>query len=52
MVAEDRVVAYRFKCYWVDVGTIQSYGETSMQLLAPSLDFALYDRDWRIRTRR
>ena len=51
MVAEDRVVAYRFKGYWVDVGTIQSYWETSMQLLDPSLDFDLYDRDWLIRTR-
>jgi glucose-1-phosphate adenylyltransferase len=51
MVAEDTVVAHRFSGYWVDVGTIQSYWETSMQLLDPSLDFDLYDPGWRIRTR-
>ncbi|MFV9503829.1 MAG: glucose-1-phosphate adenylyltransferase [Oscillochloridaceae bacterium umkhey_bin13] len=51
MVAEDRVFAYRFNSYWVDVGTIQSYWETSMQLLDPKLDFDLYDLDWLIRTR-
>ncbi len=51
MVAEDRVFAFRFMGYWVDVGTIQSYWETSMQLLDPNLDFDLYDREWLIRTR-
>lgn len=51
MVAEDRVFAHRFSGYWVDVGTIQSYWETSMQLLDPQLDFDLYDPSWVIRTR-
>ncbi|NTU77903.1 MAG: glucose-1-phosphate adenylyltransferase [Chloroflexales bacterium] len=51
MVAEDRVFAHRFSGYWVDVGTIQSYWETSMQLLDPSFDFDLYDLEWLIRTR-
>jgi glucose-1-phosphate adenylyltransferase len=51
MVAEDCVMAHRFSGYWVDVGTIQSYWETSMQLLDPNLDFDLYDRNWLIRTR-
>ena len=51
MVAEDNVFAYRFTDYWVDVGTIQSYWETSMQLLDPSFNFDLYDREWLIRTR-
>ncbi len=51
MVAEDTVMAHRFKGYWVDVGTIQSYWETSMQLLDPALDFDLYDPSWVIRTR-
>ncbi|RRR73222.1 MAG: glucose-1-phosphate adenylyltransferase [Candidatus Viridilinea halotolerans] len=51
MVAEDCVVAHRFEGYWVDVGTIESYWETSMQLLDPQLDFDLYDLDWRILTR-
>ncbi|NTV63089.1 MAG: glucose-1-phosphate adenylyltransferase [Oscillochloris sp.] len=51
MVAEDRVFAHRFSGYWVDVGTIQSYWETSMQLLDPALDFDLFDKEWTIRTR-
>ncbi len=51
MVAEDRVFAHRFSGYWVDVGTIQSYWETSMQLLDPQLNFDLFDNEWRIRTR-
>jgi glucose-1-phosphate adenylyltransferase len=51
MVAEDRVYAHRFSGYWVDVGTIQSYWETSMQLLDPAFDFDLYDQSWVIRTR-
>jgi len=51
MVADDRVFSHRFSGYWVDVGTIQSYWETSMQLLDPQLDFDLFDKEWTIRTR-
>jgi glucose-1-phosphate adenylyltransferase len=51
MVAEDVVYAYRFSGYWVDVGTIDSYWETSMQLLDPDLDFDLFDPNWVVRTR-
>ncbi|NJN16666.1 MAG: glucose-1-phosphate adenylyltransferase [Oscillochloris sp.] len=51
MVAEDVVYAHRFEGYWVDVGTIESYWETSMQLLDPKLDFDLFDLDWPVRTR-
>jgi glucose-1-phosphate adenylyltransferase len=51
MVAEDVVYAYRFSGYWVDVGTIASYWETSMQLLDPKPDFDLFDPNWVVRTR-
>ena len=51
MISEDQVFAYRFSGYWVDVGTIQSYWETIMQLLDPALDFDLSDPKWVIRTR-
>lgn len=51
MIAEDLVYAYRFSGYWVDVGTIQSYWETSMELLDPECSFNLYDPNWLIRTR-
>jgi glucose-1-phosphate adenylyltransferase len=46
-----RVFAHRFDGYWQDVGTIQAYWETQMQLLddRPGLD--LYDKDWVVHTR-
>jgi glucose-1-phosphate adenylyltransferase len=51
MVANDRVFAYPFSGYWVDVGTIQSYWETNLSLLddPPHLDMA--DPSWVIHTR-
>ncbi len=47
----DKVYTYTFDGYWVDVGTIAAYWETSMQLLAPDAPLRLYDRDWVIHTR-
>lgn len=46
-----RVFAYPFSGYWVDVGTVDSYWETHMDLVAhpPALD--LTDRSWIIHTR-
>lgn len=51
MIGRDRVYAYPFDGYWVDVGTIQSYWETSMQLLDPAHSLNLYDPAWVIHTR-
>jgi glucose-1-phosphate adenylyltransferase len=51
MVQLDRVYAYPFRGYWRDVGTIQSYWEASMGLLAEPPEFDLYDPDWVIHTR-
>jgi len=51
MVERDKVFAYPFEGYWVDVGTIQAYWETSMALLDPDSPLKLYDRDWIIHTR-
>lgn len=48
---QDRVFAYRFNDYWVDVGTIQAYWETSMELLNPDYRLNLFDPQWVIRTR-
>ena len=47
----DKVFAYPFEGYWVDVGTVQAYWETSMALLEPDSPLRLYDRDWVIHTR-
>lgn len=51
MINQDRVFAYRFSGYWVDVGTIHSYWETSMDLLNPENTLDLYDQKWVIHTR-
>jgi glucose-1-phosphate adenylyltransferase len=46
-----RVYGYRFDDYWQDVGTVESYWQSSMDLLEeqPALD--LYDRHWLIHTK-
>ena len=51
IVGVDRVFAYPFSGYWVNVGTISAYWETNLALLSdhPALD--LYDSSWVIHTR-
>lgn len=51
MVANDKVYAYPFHGYWVDVGTISSYWETNLALLQAKSEFDLYDPSWVIHTR-
>lgn len=51
MIGNDNVYAYPFEGYWVDVGTIQSYWETSMDLLDPANTLNLPDQNWVIHTR-
>jgi glucose-1-phosphate adenylyltransferase len=53
-----RVVAWDFKdingkaaLYWRDVGTLDAYYESNMDLVAVSPEFNLYDQKWPIRTR-
>lgn len=50
MIESYRVFAYAFKGYWVDVGTIQSYWETNLELLSPDPPLDLYDTSWVIHT--
>jgi len=47
----ERVYAYPFSGYWQDVGTVQSYWEAHMALLADRPAFDLYDPSWVIHTR-
>jgi glucose-1-phosphate adenylyltransferase len=53
MINQDKVFAYPFEGYWVDVGTIQSYWETNLAMtdphMAPALN--LHDPNWVIHTR-
>ena len=41
-------MAYPFKGYWKDVGTIESLWEANMDLLNKDVDFDIYDKNWRI----
>jgi glucose-1-phosphate adenylyltransferase len=52
MVARgEQVFAYPFTGYWQDVGTVQSYWESHMELLSDRPAFDLYDPSWIIHTR-
>jgi len=58
MLAEARVFAYPFRdenrkkegAYWRDVGTLDAYYQTSMDLIQVDPILNLYDRDWPIHT--
>jgi glucose-1-phosphate adenylyltransferase len=57
MVESGRVYAYVFQdenkkeaTYWRDVGTLDSYWESNMDLVAVDPFFNLYDKAWPIRT--
>jgi len=52
-----KVYSYKFvdenkkdQPYWMDIGTIESYYEASMDLISVNPVFNLYDRDWPLRT--
>jgi glucose-1-phosphate adenylyltransferase len=45
------VYAYPFEGYWVDVGTIESYWQTQMELLDEPPPLDLNDRSWIIHTK-
>ena len=49
--ARDKVYAFEFKGYWVDVGTIESYWNTSLELLQQEPPLDLYGGAWPILTR-
>ncbi len=52
LVAEGlKIYAYPFDGYWVDVGTVSSYWEAHMDLLASPPPVDLNDRSWIIHTR-
>jgi glucose-1-phosphate adenylyltransferase len=51
MVGCDRVFAYSFTGYWVDVGTISAYWETNLAQLRDNPALDLYDPNWVIHTR-
>jgi glucose-1-phosphate adenylyltransferase len=57
MIGQRNAVAHHFKNenkktprYWRDVGTIDTYWEANMDLIAVDPLFNLYDREWPLRT--
>jgi len=44
------MVAYRFQGYWRDVGTLEAYWESTMNLTERIPDFNLFDPYWKIYT--
>lgn len=51
MLGDDKLLcAYRFEGYWRDVGTIQAYWESNMNLTERIPDFNLFDPYWKIFT--
>ncbi len=49
MINDDKVYAYQFEGYWVDVGTIDAYWQTSLELCDPH-PLQLWNTDWIIHT--
>lgn len=47
----ERVFAYPYSDYWVDVGTVSSYWQAHMDLLVHNPPIDLNNRDWIIHTR-
>jgi glucose-1-phosphate adenylyltransferase len=57
LIATNKVYAFRFRdknrktdSYWRDVGTLDAYYQTTMDLVAVDPLLNLYDREWPIRT--
>ncbi len=51
MVESHAIYAYPFEGYWVDVGTVEAYWQTSMELTSGESKLNLYDPSWVIHTK-
>lgn len=52
MLGDDLdIYAYLFDGYWRDVGTVESYWQSNMDLLDPQNSLNLFDENWRIYTK-
>ncbi len=49
--AGEKMMAYPFKGYWKDVGTISSLWEANQDLLGEAPEFDIYDSTWKIYSR-
>jgi glucose-1-phosphate adenylyltransferase len=48
LLENKKLMAYSFKGYWKDVGTVKSLWEANMDLLSDCSELNLYDHSWRI----
>lgn len=46
----QKLQSYRFQGYWKDVGTIESYWESNMELIRTVPEFNLYESHWKVYT--
>jgi glucose-1-phosphate adenylyltransferase len=51
MVEKHALYTFPFDGYWVDVGTVDAYWQTSMELVSGQSKLDLYDPSWVIHTR-
>ena len=51
MVKGHQLYTSPFDGYWVDVGTVDAYWSTSMELVSGASQLNLYDKDWVIHTK-
>ncbi|ADU27511.1 glucose-1-phosphate adenylyltransferase [Ethanoligenens harbinense] len=49
--AGERIFAYPFEGYWKDVGTVESYWQSNMDMLNPTSGLNMHDPNWRIYAR-
>jgi glucose-1-phosphate adenylyltransferase len=48
---KEKLIAYRFKGYWKDVGTLESLWDANMDMLSPASGLDLIDSSWPIYAR-
>ncbi|MDO4478130.1 MAG: glucose-1-phosphate adenylyltransferase [Lachnospiraceae bacterium] len=51
LAGDKRMFAYEFNGYWKDVGTLQSYWESNMELVDVIPEFNLYEEYWKVFTK-
>ena len=51
MVERHKLYVFPFDGYWVDVGTVDAYWQTSMELVSGQTKLDLYDPSWVVHTR-
>ena len=51
LASGEKMMAYEFKGYWKDVGTIDSLYEANMDLLGDNPTFDVSDPDWKIQSK-